>query len=164
MTDSQQDRDLTAGEQFKMLLDRTAKLNDIASALLAPQWGSEVGIIPPDHPLYVGERPTEQREQGAPVDWQAIAGQRERELKKVGEARHRAEQVEELLHIAHETSNTSEAARARAVQRAEQAEAAIARVQALAEQWQAAMRPGETHPAAQQIHAALGQAAPKETA
>lgn len=31
------------------------------------------------------------QEQAAPVDWQAIARQRERELKKVGEARHRAE-------------------------------------------------------------------------
>ena len=31
------------------------------------------------------------QEQGAPVDWQAIAEQRERELKKVGEARRRAE-------------------------------------------------------------------------
>lgn len=47
---------------------------------------------------------------------------------------------------------------------ATKAQEALARVQALAEQWQAAMRPGEKHPAAQQIHAALNQSAPKETA
>ncbi|MFF7880998.1 hypothetical protein ACH40F_08030 [Streptomyces sp. NPDC020794] len=34
---------------------------------------------------------TDQQEQPAPVDWPAIARQRERELKQVGEARHRAE-------------------------------------------------------------------------
>jgi hypothetical protein len=37
----------------------------------------------------------------------------------------RADQVEELLAIAHETSNRSETERARAVQRAERAEAAL---------------------------------------
>lgn len=42
------------------------------------------------------------------------------------EHRTRAEQLEELLDIAHETSNTSEAARAAAVQRAEEAETALA--------------------------------------
>ncbi|MFI9154525.1 hypothetical protein [Streptomyces sp. NPDC053367] len=45
----------------------------------------------------------------------------------------RADQAEELLAIAHDTSNKSEAARACAVQRAERAEAAIARVRALAD-------------------------------
>jgi hypothetical protein len=40
--------------------------------------------------------------------------------------RQRADQVEELLRIAHETSNTSEAERARAVQRAERAEEQLA--------------------------------------
>lgn len=39
----------------------------------------------------------------------------------------RAEQLEELLRIAEETSSRSEAERARAVQRAEQAEAAVER-------------------------------------
>jgi hypothetical protein len=40
----------------------------------------------------------------------------------------RADQVEELLHIAHETSNKSEAERARAVQRAERVEALLAEI------------------------------------
>ncbi|MEU6279764.1 hypothetical protein [Streptomyces sp. NPDC047028] len=39
----------------------------------------------------VDVNPTTEPEQGAPVDWQAIAKQRERELKTVGNARHRAE-------------------------------------------------------------------------
>lgn len=45
----------TLGEDITELFSRVAKLNDIASALLAPAWGSEQGIIPPGHPLYVGE-------------------------------------------------------------------------------------------------------------
>ncbi|WP_432136800.1 hypothetical protein [Streptomyces sp. bgisy154] len=57
MADSQQTRPATADEQFRKLFDRTAKLADQVSALLAPDWGSEVGIIPTGHPLYVGERP-----------------------------------------------------------------------------------------------------------
>lgn len=40
----------------------------------------------------------------------------------------RLEQAEDLLRIAHDTSNRSETERARAVQRAERAEAAITRV------------------------------------
>ncbi len=93
MTENQQQiRPETVDEQLKKLFDRTAKLNDRVSALLAPEWGSEVGIIPADHPLYVGEKPDAgEGEQGAPVDWQAIVQRRERELKQVGEARHRAE-------------------------------------------------------------------------
>lgn len=92
MPNSQQTRPETADEQFKMLFARTAKLNDAVSALLAPAWGSEAGIIPTGHPLYVGDKPpAQQEEQGAPVDWQDIAKRRERELKTVGEARHRAE-------------------------------------------------------------------------
>ncbi|MER5694902.1 hypothetical protein ACWDBO_31330 [Streptomyces mirabilis] len=91
MTENQQQtREQTPEEQFRMLFDRTAKLNDAVSALLAPRWGSENGIIPSDHPLYVGEEAAGE-EQAAPVDWQAIVRDRERELKKVGEARHRAE-------------------------------------------------------------------------
>jgi ParB-like chromosome segregation protein Spo0J len=45
--------------------------------------------------------------------------------------RTRAEQAEDLLRVAHDTSNRSEAERARAVQRAETAEAAIKRVRDL---------------------------------
>ncbi|MFG2617778.1 hypothetical protein ACGFXC_09115 [Streptomyces sp. NPDC048507] len=51
------------------------------------------------------------------------------------EQRVRAEQVEDLLRIAHATSNTSESERARAVQRAEHAEAALSRVRRLATDW-----------------------------
>jgi hypothetical protein len=36
-------------------------------------------------------------EQGAPVDWQAVVARRERELKTVGEARHRAEAAVERV-------------------------------------------------------------------
>jgi hypothetical protein len=57
MTDSQQTRKSTPEEDIRELYHRTAKLNDIASALLAPAWGSEAGIIPVGHPLYVGEKP-----------------------------------------------------------------------------------------------------------
>lgn len=95
MTDQtqQQTRKPTPDDDIRELYSRVAKLNDRTSALLAPAWGSEVGIIPSDHPLYVAEKPTAVgEEQAAPVDWQAIAKQRERELKNVGEARHRAEQ------------------------------------------------------------------------
>jgi len=92
MTDQtqQQTRNTTPQEDIRELYSRVAKLNDIASALLAPEWGSEVGIIPTGHPLYVGEKRPDQ-EQDAPVDWQGVVKRRERELKKVGEARHRAE-------------------------------------------------------------------------
>lgn len=38
-----------------------------------------------------GRNPVDQQERAAPVDWQAIANGRERELKQVGEARRRAE-------------------------------------------------------------------------
>jgi hypothetical protein len=48
-------------------------------ARLAEMWAA---LSPSDQP---------RQEQGAPVDWQAIAEQRERELKRVGEARRRAE-------------------------------------------------------------------------
>lgn len=44
------------------------------------------------------------------------------------ELRQRAEQLEDLLRIAHDTSNTSEAERARAAQRADQAEARLAQM------------------------------------
>ncbi|WP_327592485.1 hypothetical protein [Streptomyces chartreusis] len=92
MTDSQQNRPSTPEEDIKTLYGRVAKLDDITSALLSPAWGSEAGIIPTDHPLYVGENPAvADEEHGVPVDWQAITKRRERELKKVGEARHRAE-------------------------------------------------------------------------
>lgn len=93
MPNSQQTRPLTTDEQLRMLFERTAKLNDKVSALLAPAWGSEMGIIPTDHPLYQGEKPPAvQEEQGAPVDWQAIAHQRERELMAEGERKRAAQQ------------------------------------------------------------------------
>lgn len=88
VTTEQQARPLTTDEQLRMLFDRTAKLNDAMSALLAPEWGARMGIIPEGHPLHPGAD-----EQGVPIDWQAIAKQRERELKKAEEARHRAEQA-----------------------------------------------------------------------
>ncbi|MFB8772128.1 hypothetical protein [Streptomyces broussonetiae] len=91
MTNSQQTRPATPEEDIKALYGRVAKLNDAVSALLAPGWGSEAGIIPPGHPLHVSEQSAAAQEQGAPVDWKAVAERRERELKTVGEARHRAE-------------------------------------------------------------------------
>ncbi len=98
-TNSQKDRDMTPAENFRELYKRTAELNDKVSALLAPAWGSELGIIPSDHPLYQGEKPpAAQEEQAAPVDWQAITRLRERELKTVGEARHRAEAALARVH------------------------------------------------------------------
>ncbi|THA29221.1 hypothetical protein E6R18_25280 [Streptomyces sp. A1277] len=52
-----------------------------------------------------------------------------------------ADQTADLLRVAHETSNKSEAERARAATRAEQAEAAIARVRKLAAVWDDAPDP-----------------------
>lgn len=66
--------------------------------------------------------------------------------------RTRAEQAEDLLRVAHDTSNRSEAERALAVQRAEQAEAALARVSQLAERWRYVQNRRE---AADSIRAAL---------
>lgn len=88
MAAQQQDRQPTAEENFRELFARTAKLHDTVAALLSPEWGARIGIIPKGHPLHPGTG-----EQAAPIDWQAIAKQRERELKKVGEARHNAEQA-----------------------------------------------------------------------
>ena len=51
----------------------------------------------------------------------------DRLFKAAAEQHARAEQVEDLLRVAHETSNTSEAERARAVQRAERAEGELLR-------------------------------------
>ncbi|MEU0818896.1 hypothetical protein [Streptomyces mirabilis] len=66
MTENQQQtREQTPDEQFRMLFDRTAKLNDAVSALLAPKWGSENGIIPSDHPLYLGEEARTTPDNGA---------------------------------------------------------------------------------------------------
>lgn len=87
----QQTRPATPEEDIRELYKRVAQLADRTSALLAPGWGSEAGIIPTDHPLYVGEKPAAQAEKAAPVDWQAIVKRRERELKQVGQARYRAE-------------------------------------------------------------------------
>lgn len=88
MTNSEQTRPATPEEDISILYKRVARLNDKVSALLDPQWGTKHHILPEGHPLRVEP---DAKEQGAPVDWQAIAQQRERELKTVGEARHRAE-------------------------------------------------------------------------
>lgn len=48
-------------------------------------------------------------EQAAPIDWQAIVAQRERELKAVGDARHTAEQhVKNALDVVHEWQRDGE--------------------------------------------------------
>lgn len=54
---SQKSREMTPDENFRELYKRFAQLNDKVSALLAPAWGSEIGLIPTDHPLYQGEKP-----------------------------------------------------------------------------------------------------------
>lgn len=56
MTNSQETRPLTADEQFRTLFDRTAKLNDQMSALLNPEWGASMGILPAGHPLHPDAR------------------------------------------------------------------------------------------------------------
>ena len=68
MTDQtqQQTRKSTPEEDIRELFARTAKLNDAVSALLAPGWGSEVGIIPFDHPLHVGAKAAPERRQEQP--------------------------------------------------------------------------------------------------
>ncbi|MFH9823045.1 hypothetical protein [Streptomyces bobili] len=55
-TNSQKTREMTPEENFRELYKRFAQLNDKVSALLAPAWGSEMGIIPASHPLYQGEK------------------------------------------------------------------------------------------------------------
>jgi hypothetical protein len=102
----QQIRNTTPEEDIRELYSRVAELNDISSALLAPEWGSEVGIIPTGHPLYVGEKRSDQ-EQDAPVDWQDVVKRRERELKTVGEARRRAEQQRDRLAATLDAALTS---------------------------------------------------------
>ncbi|MFE2485998.1 hypothetical protein ACFXGR_22410 [Streptomyces mirabilis] len=154
MTENQQQtREQTPDEQFRTLFDRTAKLNDAVSALLNPNWGANMGILPEDHPLYpktleslpssiakkprlldcgwcyeengeevhphpecpIGYSADDQREQSAPVDWQAIVRDRERELKEVGKARHHAEtEVRYLAATLRETLDAFEAYWARA--------------------------------------------------
>ncbi|WP_019328838.1 hypothetical protein [Streptomyces sp. TOR3209] len=57
-TDSQQYCGKTTEENFRELYKRTAELNDTVRALLSPAWGSEMGLLPADHPLYQGEKPT----------------------------------------------------------------------------------------------------------
>uniref|UniRef100_UPI001ABF052F hypothetical protein n=1 Tax=Streptomyces bobili TaxID=67280 RepID=UPI001ABF052F len=56
-TNSQKTREMTPEENFRELYKRFAQLNDKVSAFLNPAWGSEMGIIPADHPLYQGEEP-----------------------------------------------------------------------------------------------------------
>lgn len=87
MTDQtqQQIRKSTPEEDIRELYSRVAKLNDIASALLAPEWGSEVGIIPSDHPLYVGEKLVPEQAQVQPDQPRATttASDRARVLKEI---------------------------------------------------------------------------------
>ena len=100
MTDQteQQNRPPTPEEDIRDLYSRVAKLNDAMSALLDPEWGAQAGILPDLHPLHPARQamPLQalagDQEQAAPVDWEAVVKRRERELKQVGEARHRAEQ------------------------------------------------------------------------
>ncbi|MFJ4916085.1 hypothetical protein [Streptomyces sp. NPDC088726] len=82
------------------------------------------------------------------VALRAIARQRD-------EAGTQRDQAEDLLRVAHETSNRSEAERARAVTRAERAEAAIEGVRELATQWAVLRTYGG---AAYELRAALDQA------
>lgn len=89
MNNEQQVRPATPDEDIRVLYRRVAKLNDRVSALLDPAWGAKARLLPTDHPLHPGDTAAEQ---GAPTDWQAVARQREQELKTVGEARHQAEQ------------------------------------------------------------------------
>ena len=57
MTENQQQiRPQTIDEQLKKLFSRTAKLGDAVEALLAPEWGSEAGIIPEGHPLHPAQQ------------------------------------------------------------------------------------------------------------
>jgi hypothetical protein len=105
-TTSAQTRPETVEEQLKKLFARTAELGDRVAALINPAWGAEAGILPRTHPLHPETRRHARREAeaanaaavpqsgetAAPVDWQAIAKQRERELKSVGEQKNTVEQ------------------------------------------------------------------------
>jgi len=44
----------TLGEDITELFSRVAKLNDQMAAVLAPEWGARMGIIPEGHPLHPG--------------------------------------------------------------------------------------------------------------
>src|SRR5205085_1532149 len=79
----------TPEEDIKVLYRRVATLNDGLSALIDPEWGAQAGILPQSHPLHPGTAAAQ--EQGAHVDWQAIASQREHELKTVGEQKRSVE-------------------------------------------------------------------------
>lgn len=78
----------TAGEQLVELFRRTSRLSDRVAALLDPQWGASVGLLPEGHPLHPG---SSQAEQAADINWRAIARRRETELKTEGEYRNKAE-------------------------------------------------------------------------
>jgi hypothetical protein len=67
----------------------------------------------------------------------------------------RAEQAEDLLRIAHETSNRSESEREHAAQRAEQAEAAVARVRGYARTLTAEPHPIHDHECPDDVRAAI---------
>lgn len=106
VTAQQPVRQPTPDEHIRELYRRTAELGDRVAALINPAWGIKTGVLPEDHPFHPGAG-----EQGAPVDWQAIAQQRERELKKVGEARHRAEQAITRVRVVIEERRTEVAER-----------------------------------------------------
>jgi len=57
-TTSAQTRPLTVEEQLKKLFERTAKLNDALSALIAPDWGAQAGLLPETHPLHPSQQAT----------------------------------------------------------------------------------------------------------
>ncbi|MEV1063409.1 hypothetical protein [Streptomyces sp. NPDC050263] len=69
-------------------------------APLARWWDARLvelhaAILPPEQPSATNptkEHDMEQQEHATPVDWQAVAAQRERELKTVGEQKHAAEE------------------------------------------------------------------------
>lgn len=61
MTVSTQEIEPTFGEQITELFSRIAKLNDQMAAVLAPEWGARMGIIPEGHPLHPGVEQAEPR-------------------------------------------------------------------------------------------------------
>lgn len=56
-SNSQSDIKPTLGEQINDLFGRVAKLNDQMAAVLAPEWGAQMGLIAEGHPLHPGPGP-----------------------------------------------------------------------------------------------------------
>jgi len=55
-TTTAQTRPLTVEEQLQKLFAHTAKLNDGLSALIAPEWGAQAGLLPETHPLHPAQQ------------------------------------------------------------------------------------------------------------